>query len=350
MPQAYRTDPPLPLRQDPQGLKRAALRSLIRAAIALALRSLSSSEGGRVVDGILENDRDADLLVKAATSPATLAGTPALQQIALAFAEALVPASASAALIARSLQLEFDHNAEIRVPGLALPHAAFIGEGAAIPVVQGTSTIDAVLDPYKLMTIVHLTGETLRSSNAEAIVRATLLANVGPSLDAAMFNANAGVAGVSPPGLLHGVAGLTPVAGGGIAAMTEDIAALADALAQVAGNGQICLVAAVKQSVALNMLPPNGPPFPVFSSSALTAGTVIAVATQALATAVSVPVIEASQDAVVQEETVPTRDAMTGNPVRSFYQTDSVGLKFKLPVAWALRSLSGIAHVTGTSW
>jgi hypothetical protein len=100
----------------------------------------------------------------------------------------------------------------------------------------------------------------------------------------------------------------------------------------------------------LNMLLPNGPPFPVFSSSALAAGTVIALATQALATAVSVPVIEASQDAVVQEETAPTGDAMTGNPVRSFYQTDSVGLKFKLPVAWALRSPSGIAYMTGTSW
>jgi hypothetical protein len=268
----------------------------------------------------------------------------------MAFAEALVPVSASAALIARSLQLEFDHNAEIRVPGLTLPHAAFIGEGAAIPVVQGTSAIDAVLDPYKLMTIVHLTGETLRSSNAEAMVRAALLANVGPSLDAAMFNTNAGVAGVSPPGLLQGVAALTPVAGGGIAAMSEDIVALADALAQVAGNGQICLVAALRQSVALNMLLPNGPPFPVFSSSALAPGTIIAVATQALATAVSAPVIEASHDAVVQEETAPTGDAMTGNPVRSFYQTDSVGLKFKLPVAWAVRSPSGIAYITGTSW
>jgi hypothetical protein len=172
VPQAYaRSDPPLPLRQDPAGLKKAAVRSLVRFCLAVALRSLSSSEDGRAVDGILENDRDADLLVKAATSPATLAGTPALQQIALAFAEALVPASASAALIARSLQLEFDHNAKIRVPGLTLPHAAFIGEGAAIPVVQGTSAIDAVLDPYKLGVIVELTSEMMRSTNAEVWVR-----------------------------------------------------------------------------------------------------------------------------------------------------------------------------------
>ena len=70
----------------------------------------------------------------------------------------------------------------------------------------------------------------MRSSNAETMVRAAMLANVGPSLDAAMFNTNAAVPGISPAGILHGVSPLTATAGGTLSAMVTDIAALADAL------------------------------------------------------------------------------------------------------------------------
>jgi hypothetical protein len=345
-------DPPIPIRADPGALKHAAMRSLTRAVIATCLRAQSRSPSP-AADRILAGDKDADLLIKAATSPTTLAGTPGLQGIALAFVDALVPVSASAALIARSLQLTFDGNAEIRIPGLSMPNAVFLGEGAAIPVAQGTSTIDAVLTPYKLMVICHFTNELLLSSNAEAMTRAVLLANVGPSLDLAMFHNLAGVAGVSPPGLLYGVTPITAATGGGWDAMTADIAALAFALAPVAGNGGIVLIASIKQAVALAMSL-GGPAYPVLTSSALGAGTVIAVATQALATSINVPAIEASPNALLHEEDTSPLPINIGGvmatPVRSLFQTDSVGLRFKLPVSWALRSPSGVAVVEGASW
>jgi hypothetical protein len=353
MPGAYaRPDQPIPLRQDPAALKKAAIRSLVRACIGIALRTSSQTQHGRAVEELLKNDRDAELLTKAASSPITLASTPGLQGIALAFVDALVPVSASAALIARSLQLQWDHNAEIRVPGLSLPHATFVGEGQPVSVMKGTSSIDAVLTPYKLMVLCHFTNELLQSSNAEALVRSVLLSNVGPSLDAAMFSAAAGVAGASPPGLLHGLTPLAATAGGDLSAMGTDIANLADALAPVSGNGQIVLIAAVKQATVLNMMSFGDAPYPIFSSAALAAGTVIAVASQALATAVSAPAIDASPDAIIHEETSPGPISIGGviaAPVRSFYQTDSVGIRFRLPVSWALRG-PGVAYITGTSW
>jgi hypothetical protein len=116
----------------------------------------------------------------------------------------------------------------------------------------------------------------------------------------------------------------------------------------VAGNGQICLIASIRQSVALAMSL-GGPPYSVFASAALPAGTVVAVATQALATIVAAPAIEASPNALVQEQTTPTGDVMTGSPVRSFFQTDSVGLRFKLPCSWAMRG-PGVAYVESVSW
>src|SRR5262249_36012846 len=158
----------------------------------------------------------------------TIGSQPTLARISRVFVEALVPVSASAALIARSLQLNFDNGvAEVHVPGLSLPNAAFVGEAAAIPVQSGTLLADAVLAPYKLALLVTLTREMMEGSNAEALVRATLLSNVGPSLDNAFFNANAGVPAVSPPGLLYGITPITGTAGGGLNAMAKDIADLA---------------------------------------------------------------------------------------------------------------------------
>ena len=183
---------PIPLRADYGATQRAAMTSLTRAVLSVALRNHSRSNIPHA-DKILREDKSADLVLKAATSPATLAGNAALTQIALAFVNALIPVSASAALIARSLQLQFGDSASVSVPGLSLPSAAWVGEGQAIPVQQGVSSIAATLEPYKLGVILELTGEMLRNSNAEALIRAVLISSVGPSLDAALLSNAAGV-------------------------------------------------------------------------------------------------------------------------------------------------------------
>jgi hypothetical protein len=339
----------IPLRADRDALFTDSMKSLSRAALSVGLRALSRSQHGAQADRMLAEDRNAELITRASVQPSTLAGNPTLAQISLAFVDALVPVSAAAALINRSLRLQWDNAAEIHVPSLHVPNAAFLGEGVMIPVVNGTSSIDAILKPYKLGVATTLSGEMMRSTNAETMVRAALISNVGPSLDSAMLSAAAGVAGVSPPGILNGVTALTSTAGGGLAAMVADVAALADALKTVAGNGGIVLIAAIKQSVSLAMLAPNGPPFPVLVSSQLAAGTVIAVATQALATIVGAPAIDASGDVLVQEQTTPTGDVMTGSPVRSVFQTDSVSLRFRLPCSWVMRG-PGVAVINNTTW
>jgi hypothetical protein len=231
-----------------------------------------------------------------------------------------------------------------------MPDAAFVGEGSPISVSQGTSSVNAVLTPYKLATLIALTGEMMRNSNAEQLIRAALVAAVGPSLDAAMLNANPGSAGVSPPGILNGVTAITSTPGGGLNALVGDVRALAGALKTVAGNGGVVLLAAVEQSVSLALLPPGGSPYPVFASSALAAGTLVAIATQALATAVDAPSIEAASDTTIQLQTPPTGDLMAGSPVRNVFQTDSVSLRFRLPCSWALRSPTAVAWLTNATW
>jgi len=74
--------------------------------------------------------------------------------------------------------------------------------------------------------------------------------------------------------------------------------------------------------------------YPVFVTNAVT-NTLIAVATRALAVSVDPPSIEASDAGVFHmEDTTPL--PIVANPTRSAWQTDSVGLRFRLPVSWAL--------------
>src|SRR5262245_46367602 len=82
---------------------------LVRAVIAIGLGALDKtarpSEHARARFG---DDRVLELVLRAAVSPTTLAGTPALAHAAVAFLDALVPVSAGADLLARGLGLNFN--------------------------------------------------------------------------------------------------------------------------------------------------------------------------------------------------------------------------------------------------
>ena len=335
---------PIPLRPDINALREAALTSLVRACVNAARKVHD-----RFAKSAWPDDRHADLIIRAATTPATLADTTALHQIALYFVASLIPVSAAAAVIARSLQLSFDRAAQISVPALTLPHAAWLGEGAPLPVVQGTSSPGALINPFKLGVIVPLTDEMVRYSNAEAIVRQVLLENSAQTLDVAMFSADAAVAGVKPAGILNGIDALpASAATTALDAMVADIGSIAAALAPSSGASTPMLIAAPRQAVALAMLAPRDP-WPVFQSAALADGTVIGVTPTGIASVIDAPRIEAGSDPLVQMDDAPSGGVMTG-PTISLYQSDQIGLKFILPATWGLRSPSAVAWITGTAW
>jgi hypothetical protein len=290
---------PIPLRPDPNAIAERAVTSLMRAVIASARMTLD-----RNWRPPWDDDRAAELITRAAVPPLATSDMTALAHVAIAFVASLVGASAAAALIARSLRLSFDGAATIGIPALTLPHASFVGEKAPIPVVMGTSSAGATLTPFKLAVIVPLSGEMIRNSNAEAFVRQVLIENVGPSLDAAMLSNAAAVPGLRPPGILHGITAIPAATGGGLNAMVTDIGALAQAVAPVMGNGQAVLIAAPAQATAYALLAERDA-FPMMMANALAPGTVVIVATQALATVIDVPSIESSTEAAVHMDDQP---------------------------------------------
>ena len=334
---------PIPLRADHNALREAAMASLVRACVNAARRVHD-----RFAKSAWPDDRHADLLIRAATSPATLADTAALQQIALYFVASLVPVSAAAAVIARSLQLAFDHAAQISVPSLTLPHAAWLSEGAPLPVVQGTSSPGALIDPYKLGVIVPLANEMIRNSNAENVVKQVLLENTAQTLDAALFSANAAVAGVRPAGLLTGIDPLgASAATSALDAMVADIGGIAAEIAPSSGASQPILICAPRQAVALAMLAPRDM-WPVLMSAALPDKTIIGLVPAGIVSVIEAPRIETSS-AMVQMNDAPSGDPMTG-PTISLYQSDNIGLKFIMPATWGLRSPTAVAWIENVNW
>src|SRR5262249_6596513 len=90
------------------------------------------------------------------------------------------------------------------------------------------------------------------SPAAEDLIRQCLIEVTGPALDRALFSA-APASDERPAGLLFGIAP-TPAPAGDI---IDALVALASAVAPVAGNDQLAIVAAPTQAVAINLRPPR---------------------------------------------------------------------------------------------
>jgi hypothetical protein len=345
----------IPLVPDKDARRVAAVRSLTRAALATGVAALErTTRAADYVRQTWEGDHVADMVLRAAVSPATLAGNAALAHVSVAFLESLVPMSAGADLLNRGIGLNFAGAASIRVPGIAIPTTDFVAEGAPIPAPLESTSAGPTLSPFKIAALASLTNEMMRSPNAEEMVRAVLIESAGPALDKAMFSANAATS-AKPAGLLNGIAGLTPAAAGEKAqVIVDDLQTLAAAIAPVSGNSNIVLVASPDAAVALR-LRLFTEEWPVLTSSQLAARTVIMIATNAIVSAVEgAPMVDAStQTAFVRDSTpmeIVTTPGVVATSVGSVYQTDETLLRLRWPIAWALRDARGLAWMTAVNW
>jgi hypothetical protein len=141
--------------------------------------------------------------------------------------------------------------------------------------------------------------------------------------------------------------------------MMKDLGALAAAVAPVGGL-QIVFVANPAEAVkiVLRAGPDFNAKFPVLASNGVAAGTVIAVAVNALAVAADpAPRFERSKDATLHmEDTTPLPIGTPGSPnviaapVRSLWQSDSVGVRLIMEVSWGLRAAGAVAFVSSVTW
>jgi hypothetical protein len=301
-------------------------------------------------------------ILKAATAPAETATTGWAQEIARVaiydMIQSITSLSAAAEVISRGLKITMDGIATHRIPGRVVNPAqagAWIAEGNPAPARALVFTNAAILQPRRLSVMYPFSREMAESSNIEDIVKATMSESSGLALDAQMFSATAGDAS-KPPGLLASVAPLTPTAGGGSAAMDGDLKNLFAALAAQGAGKTAVIIAAMPQAISLKAT--LGPKWDIdiLASTVLAAGTVVALEIASFVSGFSaVPTFRVSNVSTYHAEDTSPQPITGGTPspavpVRSLFQTDSIGLYADLWAAWGLRAPGHAQWITGATW
>jgi hypothetical protein len=341
---------PIPVRADPVALHTSTIKSFARALIAFAIAAQRKHRDPEaVLKARFGDDRQAALMLKAATSPLTVAGAPGLTQIDVVDDLMVLVGriSAAAQVLQAGLQLRWDGAASIGVLLLETNPAkvGFVAEGGAIPV-SAFTTLLASVSPHKMAAIVVLTSEMLSQTNAETLVTEALRRSVGLSLDNCLFDSVAASAS-RPAGLRNGISALTatPSGPGGLDVLLADIALLAAAVAPI---GPPIFVASPERAAKIMSLAFGRLAYQVYGSPGVAQTDLIAIAEGGVASVMDQPSFESSQAAALHMDTAPAADLMTGTPVRSLWQADSIAIKVWLDVSWLRRDNRAVAWLAPT--
>jgi hypothetical protein len=208
----------------------------------------------------------------------------------------------------------------------------------------------------------------------EGLLKNAIQEDTAVSLDSILLDSNPATL-VRPAGILNGITGLTPTAGGGFNALVGDIKQLTSALLTgTLGNVRVpvyIMNPIQKNAIGLVAAPGVGVfPFrdeiaagtlggwPIIESGTVPPGTVIVIdAADFVSVGGDAPRFEVSDQATLHmEDTTPT-DIVAGPgpgtpafPVKSMWQTDSLALRLILPTNWTIRRPGTVAYVAGVTW
>lgn len=273
-------------------------------------------------------------------------------------------------LVDGSMSLSFDSFGTAYIPSLTAGGAngGFFAEGAPMRVGRIT-TASTTMTPRKMGVIIPFSREAAKRSTPalEPLVRRAIVDDTGKVLDQAVIDATAGDT-VRPAGLLNGVTATASGFGGSdYQAVIEDINALMAPFDTAdASDGTIALIMHPAQARRLAMMPgPDGnfgwadrfmSEFKVLRSTYATAGRLIAVRLSDLITVSGMPEFEVSNQATIHmEDTTPLEivsgtGPTTADPVRSFFQTDSMGVRMVMDVSWKMARTGMVRWIDTTTW
>jgi HK97 family phage major capsid protein/HK97 family phage prohead protease len=287
------------------------------------------------------------------------------------FMQALSGFSIYPALRGGGIGLSFDGAGTVSIPSRTAGGAGggFVAEGAPIRVGRIT-TAATTMTPKKMGVIIPFSREVAKRSTPaiEGLVRQAILEDTAVILDAALLD-NVAASTARPAGLLNGVTAVANGYGGGDfqAVMADFGALLAPFYAANAANG-ITVLMNPAQALKLAMMPgPGDGRFGWFSdvrnrltileSTHVPANRLIALRNTDFATALGdAPEFDISEQATVHmEDTTPLEivsgtGPTTADPVRSFFQTATIGVRMMMDVSWAMRRSGMVQWIDTTSW
>jgi hypothetical protein len=326
-----------------------------RFVVAKVQSLLTGEKTSKIANARWPGDRRLSQVInRAATEPATPANTQALgATMTFDAIRALQAVSAAARIMANpdSLQLVFDRYERIAIPdfiGLDEGPPPFVAPGQPAPVGQLTSQA-AGLEPFKLEFIVVVSKEMIFGSNAERLVGDALRTKMAMGLDKALFDAEPANEG-RPPGLrsINGNLGAS-AALENFTAMMRDIGTLTAAAENIAAAAPYFFVARSSRISAMRVMlrptPPNFVLLPSAAGPALPESVLLCLMPTAFASAVGAPEVEIVEQAAVEMNDAPgSPDVMQGQRVHSMFQSDSVGIKVRIPASWTIR------HKAAANW
>lgn len=285
------------------------------------------------------------------------------------FLQALQPFSVFPALSQRGLSLMFDRWGTLSLPRRTAGTAGggFVAEGSPIPVGKVTVAA-ATLTPKKMGVIVAFTKELAKRSTPaiEGIVRQAILEDAAAVLDPLLLDATASSSS-RPAGLLNGVSAAAVGFGGGdYQAVREDFRALLAPFFSANAADNIVVLMNPAQGLNMSMMEgPVGDPgwlqrirdrVTILESTNVTANRLVALRASDFVSAGGDPEFDVSEQATIHmEDTTPLEivsgtGPTTADPVRSLWQTASVGVRMLMDVSWTMRRTGMVQWINGTTW
>jgi hypothetical protein len=369
--------PGRPFRLQPKKLE--PVDFFIRAAVVAAISKLTQKPAEHVMGRLYGSDEATGWVVRAVTNPAltTVPGwaQELVQTATAAFLDTLKPDTVFPSLKSRGLFFTFGPGAgTIRVPGRTSTPTlagAWVGEGQPIPV-RRIGLTSALLTPKKLAVISTFSHELADYStpSIETVIRDAMTSDTALVIDTYLLDDQPATA-IRPAGLRNGVAGLTPSAlPDKTQAMIADIKALIGAIIAVNGGRDVVVIMNTLQELGINFAQsPAGFLFPTtgdagrrfnvtfVSSSAVPVGMVVAVDAADFASASGdAPDFNVSDQATIHEEDTAPLPIAAGagptvaNPTRSLWQTDTIGVRMRMPLNWSMRRPGMVSWMTGVTW
>lgn len=361
----------------PLGFKQKEVKGLdllVRAVTAKGLSFVSGKDIERILDERYPGHEATALMVRADQTLGTTTGSHWADDIVRTtyadFLGALTGMSVYPDLRARGIGLSFDGSGTVSIPSRTsgTANGSFVAEGSPIRVGKVT-TASTTMTAKKMGVIVPFSRELAKRSTPaiEALVRQAILEDTASTLDSKLLDATVGDS-ARPAGLLYGVSAVASGYGGGDhLAVKADFQALLAPFISANAADNITLIMNPAQGLAIAMMdgPTNNANWfgPVASrvhiveSTHATANRLIAIRNSDFATALGdAPEFDISEQATIHmEDTTPLEivsgsGPTTADPVRSLWQTASIGVRMIMDVSWKMRRSGMVQWIDTTSY
>jgi HK97 family phage prohead protease len=346
---------------------------LVRRALVHACALYSDAPVEKVLEQRYPGHEATAMIVKAAAPLATTGASGFVAELVqstwASFLDALRGKSIYPVLRDKGYGVSFDQAGTAYLPQLSAGGAngSFFAEGSPIRV--GRVTVSApTFTSRKMGVIIPFSREAARRATPalETLIRRAITDDTAATLDTVLLDATGGDS-VRPAGLLNGVSAVASGYGGGDhVAVKEDFKALLKPFIDANGADAITVVMNPAQGLAISLMdgPTNNAAWfseiakrvTIVESTHATAGRLVALRSSDFATATGdVPEFEVSNQATIHMEDASPAEIVAAGPtaaapVRSFWQTDSMGVRMVMDVSWKMARTGMVQWIDGTSY